>query len=473
LIYKKLNKFELSIAISTSVFILLFYLLFNFNYLSNWVDERNDVLTYDHYVKLGLPEFLFNPHHIGFDWLGKVMYHFLKKNGYSGSSMAILQLRNLIVSSLGLALFFFLFYKISKKYLLSLLITASIAFTAAYWMYSQINDTPIIHSVLVFLLFFATLYFPQAKNKYLYSIFLGIFHSINIFFHQYDSLFIVVIFFILVFFDCFKIKTNNLDTNKFILTNATNFKFANIKIKYFLIYFSTFILIVCLAYYYVGVVKIGLTLDITKAKDFNKVEKASYFFNWLILYAKINYWGKGFTNKNLFSDVTTGISTYFYQPQSVNGVKVGFDFTNFFSATSILPNMIGILFIFLFISIIIFFVSLYKKYGFALISTILFLIIYTIFSCWWEPNYREFWVATMFSFWVLIFLVFNYFIDNFKKVKIINSFFIYIYLFLFSSLLFYFNFTGFIYPNAGKEFRKFDVMGTTQINPTVFKKTNF
>ncbi len=109
MIYKKFNKVELTFALIASILIFLFYFFFNFNYISNWIDEKGDAKTYDYYVRLGIPQFLFNPHHIAFDWIGKEFYNVLKNNGYTGSVMTILQLRNLLISSIGLSLFFFLF----------------------------------------------------------------------------------------------------------------------------------------------------------------------------------------------------------------------------------------------------------------------------------------------------------------------------------------------------------------------------
>lgn len=465
MVYKKFNRFQLILALSVSIFIFLFYLLFNFNYLTKWIDEKGDCLTYDYYVRLGLPQYLYNPHHIAFDWLGLKMYNILKDNGYKGTTMVVLQLRNLIASSAGLALLFFLFYKFSKKFLLSFGIVSIIAFTSAYWIYSQINDTPIIHSVLVTLLFFASIHFPEAKHKILYSIFLGVLHSVNIFFHQYDALFTIVIFFVILFGEYF--KTENLEKKNVELNMITvprlklqKFHIFNVSnLKYFLIYLAVFIFIVSAAYYYVGIVKIGLTLDINKAQDFNKIKNASYFFNWLILYTKIDYWGKGFTNiPDLLHKSSLGISEYFYQPQSYGGFPLAYDFKNFFSINSILPNLVGVLFIFVFLCTMVFSYKLYKKYGYIFLASLLFLIIYTIFSFWWEPDYREFWIATMFAFWILLFLLLDFIIENFKILKPLPSFFIYSFIFLFSILLFYFNFTGFIYPNAGNEFRKFDII---------------
>ena len=229
-------------------------------------------------------------------------------------------------------------------------------------------------------------------------------------------------------------------------------------IKYFAVYLVTFSIIVAAAYYYVGVVLIGLTLDKAEATDFNQIKDSTYFFNWLILYTKIDYWGKGFEETNTFSSMLTGISTYFYQPQKLDNVELGFNFKNYFLPQSILPNFIGTLFITTFSFLVVFIKDIARKYHYALYSTLLFLVIYTVFSCWWEPDYREFWVATMFSFWILSFLVFNYLLDRLHKIKPLPQIIIYTWFTLFAFLLFYFNFTGFIHPNAGTEFQAFEIL---------------
>lgn len=479
MIYKKFNKVELTFALIASILIFLFYFFFNFNYISNWIDEKGDAKTYDYYVRLGIPQFLFNPHHIAFDWIGKEFYNVLKNNGYTGSVMTILQLRNLLISSIGLSLFFFLFYKISKKFLLSLFIVLLIAFSCAYWIYSQINDTPIIHSVLIALLFFAVIYFPQAKNKFLYSMFIGISHAICIFFHQSNLLFIFVIIFIIFFSDKILINFNN-NENLFYTRikyyNKNNLNISNShslnlnKFLYFIIYFFTFFIIVTIVYYYVGIILIGLTLNPVEATTFNKIKDSTYFFNWLILYAKIDYWGKGY-QANTFVMVVKGISSYFYQPQSFNNQELVFDFQNFFSANSILPNLLASFIILILFIALIFFIFMYKKYKYVFIANIIFFITYIVFACWWEPDYREFWVAPMFSFWFLSFFVLNLIIDQLIHINPIPKILLYSYLFLISFLLFYFNFTGFLYPNASSEFRKFDIIKSDRnLNETIIEQ---
>jgi len=445
LVYKKLNKIELFIILLTALLISLVYASLNFNYLSNWIDEKGDVLTYDYYVRLGVPQFLFNPHHIGFDWAGEQLYKTLLKNGYTGKSMIVLQIRNLLASSIGLGVIFFLFYSISKKYFLSLLVVISYCFTAAYWMYSQINDTPIIHSILVFVLFLSALYFPQAKRKMLFALFLGTLHAITIFFHQSDLIMMPVILFIMLFHNLF---SNDREQKLFQLH----------LIIYIIAYLTIFSIIVITAYYYVGIILVGLTFDYEKATDFNMIKKASYFFNWLILYSKIDYWGKGFEDMSLFQKIVHGISTYFYQPQSFKGTPLGHNFQNLFAPYAILPNLIGIIFVTVLGGSIVFFKHIFQKYRYAFIGCILYMVIYTAFTCWWEADYREFWVAPMFSFWFLMLLFFSAILDSNKNFLPLIKTFSYTTLFLLASLLFYFNFTGFIKPNIGRTYTTYEII---------------
>jgi len=474
-IYKKLTKIELILAITTSIFIFLFYFILNFNYLTNWIDEKYDSSTYKNHIEdfLNTPDQnkdfkikynLFNPHHIAIDWFGMKFYMLLKKNNFSGNLMTALQLKNLFISSLGLAILFFLFYKLSKKYFLSLLMICLIGFSCAYWIYSQINDTPLIHSVLLCLLFMVSINFPYVKNKFLFSIILAIFHAVNILFHQSDFIFIFVIIFIILFSDLFRsVFLNNENDNNIIkLKNYNNSIFFNYKNFYYLFtYFFTLIIIIFSVYYYIGLIYIGLTLNQESAKSVNYIKDSSYFFNWLILYAKIDYWGKGY-EKNTFLSVLNGISSYFYQQENVN-IKYEINLFNFFNKESVLPNLIIVFFFTIISTSIIFFKQILKTYNFVIIANIIFIIIYISFACWWEPDYREFWVAPMFSIWIFIFFILNFLLNRLEVIKPLSYIVIYSFIFLLSFFLFYFNFVYFIYPNASKDFRSFDIVNNVKI----------
>ena len=214
-------------------------------------------------------------------------------------------------------------------------------------------------------------------------------------------------------------------------------------------------MLVTAAYYYVGIVQLKLTLDKKEVSNFNKIRNANYFFNWLILYTTINHWGKGLEKKdNLPQNVAKGVTTYFFQPKTFTK-KLELDFDNFTQTEKILINFILIMFLSILLFLTILLPKLFRTYGFVIIAVFIFLLIYTVFSFWWEPYYREFYVATMFAYWFFLFLGLNWLIDKLKmKIKIP----IYIYLSLFAFFLFFHNFTVFIYPNASSNFRKFDIM---------------
>ncbi len=451
-------KYKFFFILIIAVLIFLFYFFFNLNYLTTFIDEKGDCITYDYYVRLGLPQFLYNPHHIWFDALGLKMLNFVKEKGYKDSSMIILQLRNLLISSIGLSLFFVLFYQFSKKILLSLLVTFLIAFTCGYWIYTQINDTPLIHSVLLMVLFLVLLLFENIKRKSLFAVFLGLLHSITIFFHQSDVIFGFVIVIYILFSKSEKKVDNDKELNKMIIQKPKMTINLKSNIKYILFYTITSIIIVSSAYYYTGVVKIGLTLDINKAQDFNKIKNSTYFFNWLILYAKIDYWGKGYKKGNTFTKSIYGITTYFYQPTTYNNKSVTYDLDDIGETRNILPNMLLILFIFPLIFFIFNFKRLLLFYNNKIISLIVFILIYTAFSGWWEPDYREFWVATLMSYWLFILFIYNYIIDKTHYFKMVVKLLIYNLMLVTILLLFITNFTGFLYQYSNKKMQKFDII---------------
>lgn len=469
MIYKKLNKIETVLVILISISIFCFYFIFNLNYLTIWIDEKYDSSTYknhvenflntkekDFYVKYNL----FHPHHLLIDYYGVLFYQLLKSNGYSGNLMNALQLKNLLISSLALGIIFLLFYLISKKFFLSIFFVLSIGFSCGVWIYSQINDTPIIHSVILAILFLLTLYYPYAKRKTIFTFFIGVLHSINILFHQSDLIFCFVIIFIIIFSDYLKInnKKEKIDILKTVLNENRGYKILLRNIKNLFIYLITVLIIVGSTYYYVGIVYIGLTLDPSKAITVNKIKDASYFFNWLVLYSRIDYWGKGF-EKNTITYALKGISDYFYQNDNLP-ISFKIDFTHFFNHENFLPNIIVCFFTFVLLSFILFFKKIILRYKYAILSNLIFIIIYTAFACWWEPDYREFWVAPMFSYWIFSFFVINFIIEKFQNIKplpeiIINSF-----LFLLCFSLFYFNFIYFIYPNSSKNYKSFEIVRT-------------
>ncbi|HOV15251.1 MAG TPA: hypothetical protein PK771_13260, partial [Spirochaetota bacterium] len=169
---------------------------------------------------------------------------------------------------------------------------------------------------------------------------------------------------------------------------------------------------------------------------------------------------KGLEKKdNLPENVAKGVTTYFFQPK-VFTKKLDLDFNKFTKTELVLINFILMMFIMIIFFLTFLLPKLINEYGFVIIATIIFLVIYTIFSLWWEPYYREFYVATMFAYWLLLFLGFNYLIN---KIKRFSKIVLYSYLFIFASLLFFHNFTVFIYPNASKNFRKFDIVKNEQI----------
>ena len=145
--------------------------------------------------------------------------------------------------------------------------------------------------------------------------------------------------------------------------------------------------------------------------------------------------------------------------------KIIFNLNDFASYYSILPNLSFIFVVFVLFFYILLFQLLYKAYGYIYLSSLIFTITYALFSIWWEPEYREFWVCPMFSFWIMAILLLNLIINKFNNLRPIIYCIFYSFLSLFVIMLFYFNFTGIIYPYSKEDFKKFDI-----VRPEVIEK---
>ena len=224
-----------------------------------------------------------------------------------------------------------------------------------------------------------------------------------------------------------------------------------------IIYTAVLFTIVSLAYLYIGLVKINLSLNPQHQDVFNRIKGANYFFKWLVLYTNIDYWGKGYDSLYLVHNYFKGLSTCIYQPVLQNNQKVFLDFSHLFSLHSFIPFL---LFIFCISVILIFltrFKSIFKYEKPVFWASLLFSLIYTAFFLWWEPDYREFWLAPLLSYYILSFLLFNQLTNgthwkNKMAYAIVTCF-----IFLMAFMLFVHNFQNFIYEQASHKYRVFDM----------------
>ena len=282
-------------------------------------------------------------------------------------------------------------YLISKKIFLSLLFAGFIVFARGYLSYSSLNDTPMIHSVLCISLFFLLYYYRGAKHKKTLLVMLGLLHALTVLFHQVNLLFFPVsAFFILFVQDNLKIKT---------------------KILNLAVYTLTLMAVVVSLYLYVGLFIMKASLYGGHNITWFNIKGAGNFLNWLSFYVHKGVWGKGFEG-NALGKVFSGFSNALCHSGKTDYF---FDFTNLLNPKNAALN---VSFLFLILSLILFFaffVKLYKKYGAIIGSLLIWGVIYFAFYSWWEPEYFEFWLVNVSILFIMGFFVFNYITDLVKN----------------------------------------------------------
>jgi hypothetical protein len=98
------------------------------------------------------------------------------------------------------------------------------------------------------------------------------------------------------------------------------------------------------------------------------------------------------------------------------------------------------------------------RYNYVLVASILFATVYTVFFIWWEPDYREFWVAPNLSYIILGFLVINDFVERIRFLKMPLYATLMLFLGVICFTLFYYNFVFFLYEHTLTDFRVFDII---------------
>ncbi len=396
---KEITKKKKALAFIICLFIILTYFLFNFENLSMFIDS--DIHAYTQNVEQGRLVNMFNPHHLLFDYSGFLFYKATENIGnLSADALFNQRIKSLLVASLGAGLIFLFLFFLSGRIFLSLIFTGFIVFARGYISYAGLNDTPLIHTVLCILLFFTLYYYNKVKYKFLFVILLAVFHSVTVFFHQANALFYpVIIFFIL---NCYK----NVSLKKRLI--------HSIAYTFFLIF------IVGGMYFYVGLFIIKTSLFGGENLAYFGIKGTGNFFNWLSFYAHQGVWGAGHEGQSL-NKILYGISGAVVRGISFIRYKENyFDLTNFFQEKYAALNVMFVFMVSFTVLYILLIKKLYKKYGPVILALALWFVIYLTFFSWWEPEYFEFWLITVSTFFIMIFFVFDYLLDLVKEKFIIK-----------------------------------------------------
>ncbi|TGK92889.1 hypothetical protein EHQ30_11690 [Leptospira brenneri] len=349
---------------------LLFLFLFHLRYLSRAFDWDSCVYALN-IQKDRIESAFFNPHHLGFESSGLLYWKMIRSIYPTTDIMFFLRLRILSFSLFFLGLFIWVYYKLYKDIFLAVVLALVIQVSQAFWFYSLHNDTPLIHSCLMAILFLLTIYYLRLGLLGKHLVLLWIIQLFSIYFHQSN-----VIHFGMV------------PMAVFLSPNRSMGK----KLRIIFFYLTCLGVATILSYLFVGffILKRGLgPLD----------EK--HFSFWMFLYAAINRWGTSLgEEKNYVLYFYRGIGDAFLVFQNViPKFRVNlFDFQN----PKHLPYNLNLLFWIFSLSLgILNFRTMWARYKQELLVMLFWLIPSIGFYTWWEGYFFEFWVGTTIGLWIL------------------------------------------------------------------------
>jgi len=415
------NNVKIVFIISFSILIFFFSFIFYVNHLTTRFEY--DSIEYALQLEEGKLVDIFHPHHLLYNYFKWLIYNLLKNNGFIGRSLLVSQVFNAFFGALGISFLFLTVIFITKDFFVSLLSSIFLCFCYGYWYCSVFGGVRVMGVSFLILTFGLLVYsIFNEERSFLKNIFLfvliSIFHSLAIFSHQTNAMFIIVVITGLFF------------------KRDTFFK----KIIYLVLYSVVLFIIVAGLYCYIGITVYHL----------RSIDK---FYLWLTSYTRVETWGK-LTTESL-PLTANGIKTVFIGSLYKNDVFFGpiknKDIVNIFIYSL---WFIGIYFV-------LFSYKILKKYLVVVLMCLIWLLFYVLFFIWWEPGNFEFWISSLPPFIILISLSVSDLLNKWKffYLKVIWKA---IWGFIFSVLVFLFlcyNFFGSILPHCDvKKSRYFNII---------------
>lgn len=360
------------------VFLLLLLLLFNIRYLSRFFDWDSSVYALNT-QRDRVHSVFFNPHHIGFESTGYLTWKLVKSVVKDADLMFTLRMRILVSSIVFLYFFVILLDRIYGSFFQALLLGTCVTFTQAFWFYSHHNDTPLIHSCLVVMLFLYLVYVSKNGLNAFRLFNIGLLQLLTLYFHQSNAI-------------LFPLAMSGI-----LLTSKWKEKYFSIpkRLVLALAYSLVIGVLIVLSYLVVGFGILGRELGAVGEKNFSF---------WLFLYAAQEGWGMSPGEKNYFLYFYRGIGDAFLNFKGVHP-RFRVDLTREWDIRNGPYNLNLLFWISLLGLGILNIRGFLKKFPKEAVLLIFWLVPSILFYSWWEGYFFEFWVGVSIGFWILGFLV--------------------------------------------------------------------
>ncbi len=352
---------------------------FHLRYLSRFFDWDSCVYA----LNIGrerLYSVFLNPHHLGFESTGLLYWKWVHSYFPEADLMFSLRIRILLFSILFLGLNVWFYYKMYRDYIGGILVSLMIGFSQGFWFYSYHNDTPMIHSCLISLVYMGTIITSKMNKKKWPVLGLFVLQFFNIMFHQSDAIFFPLVPIMILYCS----YPNSIGKG---LHKAA-------------IYSITLGLLVMATYAFVGFIILERNLTGPGEK---------HFTFWMFLYAALNRWGTSGLEKNYSNEFFRGIGDAFLNYQGVNtGFRVDFSDSLLTNQINHFPYNFNVLFwILVILLFLIGFRNFFKKFPLEFLLLSFWILPSIAFYSWWEGYFFEFWVGTAIGLTHWAYLVFR------------------------------------------------------------------
>mgnify|MGYP001184936738 CR=1 FL=1 len=326
-----------------------FCLFFLCRYLTSLTDVHTfDALSYVLDVERKPWVEIFHPHHVAYGLLGKATLGTARLLGYTGTSAEPLQVVNAIAGALGVASFFVLVARATRRLLPAAIAALLLGGSYAFWYYAVEIEVYTVSVLFLIIALGLMLRLLEAPSRRLWVL-LGIAQSGAILFHQTNVLLtlpIAVVALVLV-------RRAGSDIRRAWRVYAIDFGL------YLLIAAGVSVL----AYAIVGLLS-----------GFQSLEA---FLWWMTNYARTGWWGGPITDKK-WELLAEGLSETLAQPDG---------------------GFLGLLLLGL---ICLHGRTIVRRYGTQSLVLLSWLLVYGGFFLWWEPDNIEFWIASLPPFLLLL-----------------------------------------------------------------------
>jgi hypothetical protein len=326
-----------------------FCLFFLVRYLTSLTDVHTfDALSYVLDVERKPWIEVFHPHHLAYGLLGKATLEMAKVLGYTGTSAEPLQVVNAIAGALGVASFFVLVARATKRLLPAAFVALFLGGSYAFWYYAVEIEVYTVSVLFLIIALGFMLRLLQEPRRALW-VQLGLVQSCAILFHQTNVLLSAPIAVVLLIL----LRRSGPDLKQAWREHGLNF----------CVYLTIAAGLSILAYVGVGLLS-----------GFQSLEA---FVWWMTNYARTGWWGGPITDQK-WELLAKGLSETFAQPDG---------------------GFLGLLLL----GLICFHLrTLARRYVAQSLVLLSWLLVYGGFFLWWEPDNVEFWIASLPPFLLLV-----------------------------------------------------------------------